>query len=76
MLREAGLVSGEVDGPATCYCLNVESIRWLKDQVGAWLPTCCQDAPPPAETDSAGAGQSQLLPPTTTSDLTVCHPEA
>ena len=50
VLREAGLVSGEVDGPATCYCLNVEGIRWLKDQVGAWLPACCpesQSAPSP-----------------------------
>jgi ArsR family transcriptional regulator len=42
VLREAGLVSGEVEGPATCYCLNAEGINWLKDQVGAWLPDCCQ----------------------------------
>lgn len=49
VLREAGLISGEVDGPATCYCLNVEGIRWLKDQIGAWLPTCCSDAPSTAE---------------------------
>ena len=44
VLREAGLISGELDGPATCYCLNVEGVRWLKDQVETWLPNCCQDA--------------------------------
>lgn len=43
VLREAGLISGEVDGPATCYCLNVEGIRWLKNQLNDWLPQCCQD---------------------------------
>jgi ArsR family transcriptional regulator len=41
VLREAGLVSGEVEGPATCYCLNAEGIRWLKDQIEGWLPGCC-----------------------------------
>jgi len=42
VLREAGLISGEVEGPATCYCLNAEGINWMKDQIGAWLPDCCQ----------------------------------
>ena len=41
VLKEAGLIHGEIEGPATCYCLNSESIRWLKDQIGGWLPTCC-----------------------------------
>lgn len=41
VLREAGLISGEVDGPATCYCLDEEGIRWLKEQVESWLPDCC-----------------------------------
>jgi ArsR family transcriptional regulator len=42
VLREAGLIDGEVDGPATCYCLNVRGIQWLKAQIGNWLPYCCQ----------------------------------
>jgi ArsR family transcriptional regulator len=42
VLREAGIVSGEFDGPATCYCLNAEGITWLKERIGAWLPGCCQ----------------------------------
>ncbi|MBI9050897.1 MAG: winged helix-turn-helix transcriptional regulator [Anaerolineaceae bacterium] len=42
VLREAGLIEGEVDGPATCYCLNTDGIFWLKERIGAWLPQCCQ----------------------------------
>ena len=41
VLRDAGLIKGEIDGPATCYCLDQEGIRWLKEQVGNWLPQCC-----------------------------------
>lgn len=41
VLREAGLVSGEVEGPATCYCLDENGIRWLKDRIDSWLPLCC-----------------------------------
>ena len=38
VLRQAGLIAGEIEGPATCYCLNPEGFRWLKEQIGAWLP--------------------------------------
>jgi ArsR family transcriptional regulator, arsenate/arsenite/antimonite-responsive transcriptional repressor len=41
VLREAGLVRGEVEGPATCYCLDADGIRWLKEQIEGWLPGCC-----------------------------------
>ncbi len=40
VLREAGLIRGEIEGPATCYCLDDENIRWLKEQIGRWLPGC------------------------------------
>lgn len=43
VLREAGLIKGEVEGASTSYCLDVEGIRWLKKQVGNWLPGCCSD---------------------------------
>ena len=43
VLREAGLIRGEVEGPATCYCLDAAGLRWLKDQIEAWLPGCCED---------------------------------
>lgn len=41
VLREAGLIHGEIDGPATCYCINPDGIRFLKDQIDGWLPNCC-----------------------------------
>ena len=53
VLREAGLISGEVEGPATCYCLNEINIRWLKTQVERWLPQCCpQPGTPAAPSDN------------------------
>lgn len=41
VLREAGLIHGEIEGPATCYCLDTDGIQWLKTQIGNWLPECC-----------------------------------
>ncbi len=32
-LKEAGIVSGEIDGPSTCYCLNEEALDWLREQL-------------------------------------------
>ena len=44
VLREAGLIHGDIDGPATCYCLDPAGILWLKERIGNWLPGCCDDA--------------------------------
>ncbi|MCX6069158.1 MAG: metalloregulator ArsR/SmtB family transcription factor [Chloroflexi bacterium] len=41
VLREAGLIRGEIEGPATCYCLDPDGVRWLREQIENWLPTCC-----------------------------------
>ena len=41
VLREAGLIHGEIEGPATCYCLNPDGVRWLREQIENWLPNCC-----------------------------------
>ena len=41
VLREAGLIQGGIEGPATCYCLDTEGVRWLKEQIEGWLPHCC-----------------------------------
>ena len=41
VLREAGLIHGEIEGPATCYCIDPEGIRFLKEQIEGWLPNCC-----------------------------------
>ncbi len=43
VLREAGLIEGEIEGPATCYCINSQGVRWLKEQIERWLPYCCSN---------------------------------
>jgi ArsR family transcriptional regulator, arsenate/arsenite/antimonite-responsive transcriptional repressor len=48
VLREAGLIQGEIEGPATCYCVNPASLRWLKTQLNDWLPGCCGPESRPA----------------------------
>jgi ArsR family transcriptional regulator, arsenate/arsenite/antimonite-responsive transcriptional repressor len=45
VLREAGLIQGETEGPATCYCLSESGVRWLKERIESWLPDCCQPKP-------------------------------
>jgi ArsR family transcriptional regulator len=35
VLKEAGLIRGDVDGPRTCYCLEPRTVRRLKALVGA-----------------------------------------
>ena len=42
VLREAGLIEGEIEGPATCYCIHAEGLKFLKDRIQQWLPECCQ----------------------------------
>jgi len=35
VLKEAGLISGEVDGPRVCYCVNPKAVQRIKDLIGA-----------------------------------------
>lgn len=35
IMKEAGLVQGEVDGPRVCYCLAPRALRRLKALVGS-----------------------------------------
>ncbi len=44
VLREAGLIEGEVEGPATCYCVSTEGMLFLRSQISKWLPNCCAPA--------------------------------
>lgn len=46
VLREAGLIQGEIEGPATCYCIDPAGLRWLKEQLDGWLPDCCAPEAP------------------------------
>ena len=34
VLKDAGLIRGEIDGPRTCYCLEPRTMRRLKALVG------------------------------------------
>ncbi|GAP13345.1 transcriptional regulator, ArsR family [Longilinea arvoryzae] len=56
VLREAGLVVGELEGPATCYCLNEDGIRWLKEAIDGWLPGCCEKTTPAAACNAGCPG--------------------
>lgn len=44
VLREAGLIDGEIEGPATCYCISEEGLHFFKQQIEKWLPDCCSPA--------------------------------
>ena len=43
-LKNAGLITGDIDGPRSCYCINTETIGLLREKFehlfGA-LETCC-----------------------------------
>ncbi|MCY1057689.1 metalloregulator ArsR/SmtB family transcription factor [Nannocystis sp. SCPEA4] len=34
VLKDAGLIRGEIDGPRTCYCIDNRALRRLKALVG------------------------------------------
>lgn len=44
-LKNAGLIIGEIDGPRSCYCLNLEILKELKDSfmglIGELSADCC-----------------------------------
>lgn len=35
VLKEVGLVQGEIDGPSVCYCVDLRQLRRLRALVGA-----------------------------------------
>lgn len=39
VLKEVGLVRGEVDGPAVCYCLDGEAYRRMKSDLSRFFHT-------------------------------------
>lgn len=34
ILKESGLIEGEVDGPKVCYCINPRTLQQLKSLIG------------------------------------------
>ena len=47
VLKEAGLILGEIEGPATCYCIDYEGLEWFKQRVADFL--MINSAPPISE---------------------------
>ncbi len=44
ILKKAGLITGEIDGVRSCYCINTETFRVLREELGdlfGSLETCC-----------------------------------
>lgn len=45
VLRDSGIVRGEIEGPAICYCLDLDTLRWFQSQVGEmadnFAQRCC-----------------------------------
>jgi DNA-binding transcriptional ArsR family regulator len=44
ILKNAALITGEVDGPRSCYCINTETMRDLRERFGQLfgsLENCC-----------------------------------
>jgi DNA-binding transcriptional ArsR family regulator len=35
MLKDAGLIRGDIDGPRTCYCIEPQALRRLRALVGS-----------------------------------------
>jgi ArsR family transcriptional regulator, arsenate/arsenite/antimonite-responsive transcriptional repressor len=51
VLREAGLIAGEIEGPAVCYCISAEGMQFLKTQIEKWLPDCCNPVASSVQSD-------------------------
>ena len=65
VLREAGLVQGSVAGPATCYCLDLETLAWFRDRV-AELATelsaaCCACPPGPGTSHPTAVDRPHVI---------------
>jgi ArsR family transcriptional regulator len=44
VLKDAGLITGRIDGPRSCYCINTATMRELRDRFGrlfGGLENCC-----------------------------------
>jgi ArsR family transcriptional regulator len=44
VLKGAGLIRGEIEGPRSCYCLDAETIKQLRERLGAMFSSfeaCC-----------------------------------
>ncbi len=50
-LQEAGLVTGTLDGPSTCYCVDEKAFAWFQKQIGALQDPSLSERPTPVLVD-------------------------
>lgn len=50
-LQEAGLVTGTLDGPTTCYCVDEQAFAWFQNQIAVLQPSLPSGRPAPALVD-------------------------
>jgi ArsR family transcriptional regulator len=65
VLREAGLIRGEIDGPRSCYCIDETRMRELRErieQLFSSLESCCRqgDGTDEQERPTARSGAQQI----------------
>lgn len=54
-LRDAGLIVGEIEGPATCYCLDEYALRRASTALDSlFAAVCCPDTPETQDHASTG----------------------
>jgi ArsR family transcriptional regulator, arsenate/arsenite/antimonite-responsive transcriptional repressor len=41
-LKRVGIISGEIDGPKTCYCINPELLQKSKNLFNKYLDVVCK----------------------------------
>lgn len=41
VLKDAGIVRGNIEGPNTCYCLEPEALEWLKAEFASLSGGAC-----------------------------------
>ena len=41
ILKDAGLIQGEIDGPRVCYCVNPETVKRFQKLITTLTGACC-----------------------------------
>jgi ArsR family transcriptional regulator len=62
VLKEAGFVRGEIDGPRSCYCLDQKVMKEFRDDIDellASLNSCCPSATEEKANDQPSRGDSR-----------------
>lgn len=61
VLKEAGLITGTIEGPRSCYCLDRETVAVLARQLGPLLAHLAGEGGEPRAARSPGAREDALV---------------